>query len=295
MIEKLRWPEKVENIRNIWPGEATHFTPWLSDSRNLRELGSIIGYGSIELIDTEVSCFGSKRLDILAKDSFGTKIAIENMYDKVDDSHVSRLLMYASAHEARVRVLVAENFEDKFVTVLQDLNNDSINNQYYGVQISVEKIDEWFIPRLNVIVAPNELVKDSRIKTTFKENEKKKDYGRYAISIDGSVINPSSSKANIPKAVVVHLYENNYLDEQALKEMTRSGYDSAPLIVTKSTATENRKFRNRYGITKSFNWDRDEWVVRGQVGIDNIDHVVSYLSSVSSANVSIERAASIIR
>jgi len=51
-------------LREMWPHEASNFTPWLA--ANIEELGLAIGM-ELELIEQEASC-GDFSLDLLAKD-----------------------------------------------------------------------------------------------------------------------------------------------------------------------------------------------------------------------------------
>lgn len=67
---------KLINIREVWLGEVTDFTPWLAD--NLEALSDHIEIGELALGSTEVEVPGGRRLDILAKDTDGRRWAVEN-------------------------------------------------------------------------------------------------------------------------------------------------------------------------------------------------------------------------
>ena len=79
---------KVE-LRDIWPGEATHFTPWLA--KNLDHLGKSLDM-DLQLEATEVAA-GDFSADIVARDlSTNRLVIIENQYGITDHRHLGQLL-----------------------------------------------------------------------------------------------------------------------------------------------------------------------------------------------------------
>ena len=75
---------------------ASDFTPWL--------------YGNLDLLGEAIRLpltpegmehpIGGYRLDILAKDSLGHHVAIENQVEPADHSHLGQLLLYAAHVDA---------------------------------------------------------------------------------------------------------------------------------------------------------------------------------------------------
>ena len=96
---------KLIDIREVWPGEAKDFTPWLAD--NLEALSDHLAIGELERDSTEVEIPGGRRLDILAKDADGRNWAIENQYGEADHDHLTRALAYAVGLECRAVIVVA--------------------------------------------------------------------------------------------------------------------------------------------------------------------------------------------
>ena len=68
------------DLRNVWPNEASDFTPWLAD--NLDALGEALGL-DIELEETEAAV-GSFSLDIRARDSDNRAVVIENQLESTN-------------------------------------------------------------------------------------------------------------------------------------------------------------------------------------------------------------------
>ena len=86
-------------IREVWPDEASDFTPWLA--KNLEVLGEELGM-VLELKGTEVPV-GNYYLDILANEADrDAPVAIENQIAVTDNPHLGQLLTYARAPRPRL-------------------------------------------------------------------------------------------------------------------------------------------------------------------------------------------------
>ena len=149
--------KKVENIRDIWPTEDGHFTPWLANNMALLnealELDLTTG-------DTEEGV-GDFRLDILASDSSGHKAVIENQYGRTDHDHLGKLLTYAGGFEANTLIWIAEEFRNEHRAALDLLNNRTNDDtKFFGVRIEALKIGTSLpAPRFVIVVAPNNWAK----------------------------------------------------------------------------------------------------------------------------------------
>jgi len=94
------------DLREIWPLEEFDFTPWLAE--NLDLLGKAV---NVELTLKQQEAPGwSGFLDVLAKTSDGTNVAIENQLEDSDSDHFARLIGYAANHDARILIWVAPRF-----------------------------------------------------------------------------------------------------------------------------------------------------------------------------------------
>lgn len=146
--------EKVD-IREVWPTEDDHFTPWLGE--NLDKLGAELGL-DLELAETEAQV-GTFKLDVRANDA-NTKgdVVIENQFGQTDHSHLGQLLTYAGGFDAQAVVWIAERFRDEHREALDFLNHRTgEETQFFGVEIELWRIGSSVAaPHFNVVATPNE-------------------------------------------------------------------------------------------------------------------------------------------
>lgn len=146
-------------IRAVWPGEATHFTPWLA--ANLDWLEGL-GLGPLELEGVETPIPGVWRnLDILARTVDGRRVAIENQYHKADHDHLTRGMAYALGLQAKALVVIAEDHGAEFIAIADYLNSafeqlgDDDGVAVFLVKVAVERVGDAFVPRFDVLARPN--------------------------------------------------------------------------------------------------------------------------------------------
>lgn len=148
------------NIREVWPGEARDFTPWMAD--HVEVLGEHLGVGELSIEAIEVPIPGGRALDVLAVDADGSKWAIENQYGVGDHDHFTRGLAYAVALECRALVIVAEDHRDEFVAVADEWNRYSEAYGEDGIRVFLAAVEAWRIGdsapgfRFRLLAGPNE-------------------------------------------------------------------------------------------------------------------------------------------
>ena len=148
------------DIREVWPGEAKEFTPWLAE--NLGTLSEHLAISQLDVEETEVVMPGGRKLDILAKDADGAKWAIENQYGQADHDHLTRALAYAVGLECRAVILVAESHREEFVAVADEWNRYSEAYGQSGIRLFLAAIEAGKIGdsdpgyRFRMVVGPNE-------------------------------------------------------------------------------------------------------------------------------------------
>ncbi len=127
--------------REVWPHEASDFTPWLAKPENLGQLGNALGL-DLQLVNTEVAV-GPYSADIVAQEtSSGDYVVIENQLAKTDHDHLGKVLTYAAALDARHVVWLAPRFTDEHQEALHWLNRHTGDDlSFYGVRLEVWKID----------------------------------------------------------------------------------------------------------------------------------------------------------
>jgi len=174
-MRKLGKLKKVE-LRDVWPNESGHFTPWLASEDNITLLGDTIG---IELeVEAQEQNVGPFRADILCKDTLnGNWVLIENQLEQTDHPHLGQLLTYAAGLEAVTIVWIAEKFTEEHRTALDWLNektNEDVN--FFGLEIELWKIgDSDIAPKFNIISKPNDwsrTIRDSAAKTELTDTKK---------------------------------------------------------------------------------------------------------------------------
>jgi Domain of unknown function (DUF4268) len=147
----------IENLslKSLWPGEATHFTPWLA--QNLDILGKKLGM-DLQLESVEASA-GDFSADIIAKDLSTNKIVvIENQFGGTDHKHLGQLITYSSVLGAGAVVWIAETIRAEHKAAMDFLNlnlKDSLS--LYAVEASAIRINDSkpaFI--LSVVSMPSE-------------------------------------------------------------------------------------------------------------------------------------------
>ncbi len=153
--------EKIEDLRDAWPHEATDFTPWLAN--HISELGAALGL-ELELQDQEAPV-GKFSLDLLARESVTNRtVIIENQLEPTNHDHLGKLLTYAGGSDANVIVWVAKNFRDEHRQALDWLNQRTDEDtEFFGVAVELWKIDASRpAPHFNVISAPNEWQRETK-------------------------------------------------------------------------------------------------------------------------------------
>lgn len=139
----------------VWGNEPQVFTPWLS--QNLDLLAEALQIDELELKGTEVAA-GDFRLDILAEDSEGHPVLIENQFGATDHRHLGQLISYVASQAGQATVVwVAERFKEDHRAAIDWLNTNTIDDfSFFAVEIEALQIgDSDPAPFFNVVAKPN--------------------------------------------------------------------------------------------------------------------------------------------
>lgn len=131
---------------------------------NLDLLSDALQIDDLELVGTGVSA-GDFRLDILAEDSEGNPVLIENQFGATDHRHLGQLISYVASQNWRaITVWVAERFKDDHRAAIDWLNaNTGEDYGFFAVEIEALRIgDSVPAPFFNVVAKPNSWMKSVR-------------------------------------------------------------------------------------------------------------------------------------
>lgn len=160
MSESLAQLVSVD-VRKQWPHEAADFTPWLAREDNIAALGNTLGL-ELETERVEVAV-GPYSADILARDSAGDYVVVENQLTKTDHDHLGKSITYASVLGAKSVIWVAPLFTDEHRKALDWLNDSTTDELgFYGVQVELWSIDgSKPAVRFNAVSRPAEIVRQA--------------------------------------------------------------------------------------------------------------------------------------
>jgi hypothetical protein len=146
-------------VRDVWKHEEQEFTPWLASDGNFTQLADALGLElQIQGVEVPVGPFSA---DILAKDSDGNFVVIENQFGKTNHDHLGKVLTYAATLNASAVVWIAERFTDEHRRAFEWLNDHTSEDlSLYAVELVLWQIDQSKpAVQFNVLSQPSEIVR----------------------------------------------------------------------------------------------------------------------------------------
>ena len=146
-------------VRDAWPTEEGHFTPWVASERGITLLGDCLRL-SLSEPETEVEV-GPFRADVVCTDTSttdeGVTVVIENQLEPSDHTHLGQLLTYSTGLGASIVIWIATEFQDAHRVALRRLNEiTSKDSHFFGLKIELLKIgDSAVAPHFVVDVEPS--------------------------------------------------------------------------------------------------------------------------------------------
>lgn len=178
----MAWPTITSmtwiNARDVLPGEASDFTPWLAENIDL--LASAVGLAELTVVDTEVAVH-EKRLDILATgidgDGNDIPVVIENQYGVTDHRHLGQIITYLAQQQHGLAIWIAEDFSQAHLAAVEFLNRTSIEGVgYLLVRVRFTHAAAGYQIHFEVLSRPNSFLKSGPTGGTSKPNASKVAY-----------------------------------------------------------------------------------------------------------------------
>ena len=144
------------DLATQWQNEPADLTPWLFD--NLDILASEIGIElDGETIEKQV---GRYFADIVARDSNGDIVVIENQLGSIDHDHVGKAITYAGCMNAKTIIWIARDFTPEHLMAIEWLSS---NLKQQGIALYAVKIELWRIDNSRPAISFNVLNKNIEI------------------------------------------------------------------------------------------------------------------------------------
>ena len=145
---------KVQRVplREVWRHEALDFTTWPQE--NIDVVGDTVNAAFTEA-EREQSA-GDFSVDLVARDSSGDPVVIENQLEKSNHDHLGKLLTYLVAFEAKTAIWIVSEPRPEHVSTITWLNESS-SASFYLLKVEAIKIaDSPPAPLLTLVVGPSE-------------------------------------------------------------------------------------------------------------------------------------------
>lgn len=157
MCNELSRLEPVE-LREVWPNEATDFTPWLAEEENLSLLADTLNM-ELELERSEVRLGFGGIVDLLCRNlENDSRVMIESQLEETDSDHLGRIMEYMTGLDAVTVVWIAKSFEAEHRAVFDRLNEITEGTfRFFGVEIELWRIGNSSpAPKFNIVSSPND-------------------------------------------------------------------------------------------------------------------------------------------
>ena len=149
---------KVDRVklREVWKHEAKDFTKWLEE--NIDVLNDIT---NLNLVSPErEKSAGKFSVDLVAEDSDGATVVIENQLEKSDHDHLGKLITYLTSIEAKVAIWIVSDPRPEHIRAISWLNESS-SAAFYLIKVEAIQIGKSEpAPLFTLIVGPSEESKD---------------------------------------------------------------------------------------------------------------------------------------
>lgn len=123
-------------LREIWPHEERDFTVWLAAN-----LDVLSGHLEHDIVSGEPEqAAGEFRVDIVAEDTGGNTVVIENQLERSDHDHLGKALTYLAAYEATAAIWITKEARPEHIKAFTWLN-DNTPASFYLFELQAYRID----------------------------------------------------------------------------------------------------------------------------------------------------------
>lgn len=130
----------THSLKEIFDGEASGFTPWLT-----KNIGLLADKLNINISDAEREHkLETMKVDIVAKagDDGEKNIIIENQFGDSDSDHLGKVITYAAHQNAQYAVWIVEKARAEHVSAIQMLNDSTIQCNFYLIEATAVSIGD---------------------------------------------------------------------------------------------------------------------------------------------------------
>ncbi|MCY4010978.1 MAG: DUF4268 domain-containing protein [Candidatus Saccharibacteria bacterium] len=148
-------------LNKVWDNEPG-FTKWLAKAANLDLLAVALGLDLTPINHEEP--VGDFAADILAKDSDGDPVVIENQFTATDHKHLGQIITYAAGLGAKTIIWLVSNSRAEHIQAVDWLNQTTTSAaNYWLVEVELLCIDDSNpAPHFKVVAQPNTQTKTIR-------------------------------------------------------------------------------------------------------------------------------------
>lgn len=144
---------KIERVRlrDVWQHEAYDFTSWLEENVDVLNDALDLRLTSVEREQPA----GDFSADLVAEDSAGNVVIIENQLERSNHDHLGKLVTYLTALEARIAIWIVSDPRPEHVKAIAWLNESSAA-AFYLIKVEGIRIgDSAPAPLLTLITGPS--------------------------------------------------------------------------------------------------------------------------------------------
>lgn len=145
---------KVQRVplREVWRHEAHDFTSWLVG--NIDVLNDALDLG-LDNAEREQAA-GSFSVDLIAEETAGNTVVIENQLERSDHDHLGQLITYLTAFEAKTAIWIVAERRPEHTRAIAWLNEATAASFYLLKAQAIPINDSLPAPLFTVIVGPSE-------------------------------------------------------------------------------------------------------------------------------------------